>query len=178
MLDTLIQSKTRLKLLLRFFLNPESSAYLRGLEKEFGESTNAIRVELNRFLSSGLIHAVRKGNKRYYKANTSYPIFEELQMLAFKHLGIDKLIDHVISKLGKIDAVYITGDLARGIDAQIVDIAIIGNSIDVRFLAKLVQKAEQRIGRRIRYLVFKEKSEFVSEEPYLLIYGNDESGDK
>ena len=44
MLDTLIQSKTRLKLLLRFFLNPESSAYLRGLAQEFDESTNAVRV--------------------------------------------------------------------------------------------------------------------------------------
>lgn len=57
MLDTLIQSKTRLKLLLRFFLNPDSSAYLRGLAQEFDESTNAVRVELNRFEEAGLIQS-------------------------------------------------------------------------------------------------------------------------
>jgi len=48
MLDTLVTSKTRLKLILKFFLNPCSSAYLRELAEEFGESSNAVRLELNR----------------------------------------------------------------------------------------------------------------------------------
>jgi DNA-binding MarR family transcriptional regulator len=63
-LDTLIQSKTRLKLLLRFFLNPESSAYLRGLAQEFNESTNAVRVELNRFEEAGLIQSHKDSTRR------------------------------------------------------------------------------------------------------------------
>ena len=49
MLDTLITSKTRIKLLLKFFLNAQTKSYLRSLEGEFGESTNAIRLELNKF---------------------------------------------------------------------------------------------------------------------------------
>ncbi len=49
MLGTLITSKTRVKLLLKFFLNSNAKAHLRGLETEFGESSNAIRLELNRF---------------------------------------------------------------------------------------------------------------------------------
>ena len=48
MLDTLITSKTRIKLLMKFFMNPRTRAYLRELASEFGESTNSIRVELNR----------------------------------------------------------------------------------------------------------------------------------
>ena len=47
MLDSLITSKTRIKLLLKFFLNTSTHAYLRGLADEFGESTNALRLELN-----------------------------------------------------------------------------------------------------------------------------------
>jgi len=43
MLDTLVTSKTRLKLILKFFLNPHYSTYLRGLAEEFGESSNAVR---------------------------------------------------------------------------------------------------------------------------------------
>jgi len=37
MLDSLITSKTRIKLLLKFFLNTSTHAYLRGLADEFGE---------------------------------------------------------------------------------------------------------------------------------------------
>ena len=49
MIETLISSKTRVKLLLKFFLNSRNTAYLRNLEEEFEESTNGIRVELNKF---------------------------------------------------------------------------------------------------------------------------------
>ena len=113
MLDTLIQSKTRLKLLLRFFLNPDSSAYLRGHGAEFDESTNAVRVELNRFEEAGLIQSRKDGNKKVYQVNTDFPMFNELQKIAFKHFGIDQIIEQVIEKLGDVEAVYLTGDLAR-----------------------------------------------------------------
>ncbi|MBW2164457.1 MAG: GntR family transcriptional regulator [Deltaproteobacteria bacterium] len=46
MLEGLITSKTRVKLLKRFFLNLESTAYLRELAAEFGVSPNGIREEL------------------------------------------------------------------------------------------------------------------------------------
>jgi len=134
MLDTLIQSKTRLKLLLRFFLNPDSSAYLRGLADEFSESTNSVRIELNRFEEAGLIE---------------------------------------VQKLGDVDAVYLTGDLARGLDASIVDITIIGENIDSTYLTKLVEKAENLIDRKIRTLVYEPSDDFEIEQPRLLIFGQE-----
>jgi len=126
MLDTLIQSKTRLKLLLRFFLNPDSSAYLRGLAQEFDENTNSVRIELNRFEEAGLIEGHKEGNKKMYKVNTKFPLFSELQNIAFKHFGIDKIIDQIIEKLGNVGKVYVTGDLALGLEPAIVDIVLIG----------------------------------------------------
>jgi DNA-binding transcriptional ArsR family regulator len=173
MLDTLIQSKTRLKLLLRFFLNPESSAYLRGLAQEFEESTNSVRVELNRFEEAGLIAGRKEGNKKMYQVNTKFPMFAELQNIAFKHFGIDKIIEQVAEKLGDINAVYITGDLARGLDTQIIDVTLIGKKIDSAYLAELVQKAERMINKRIRTLVYEPDAEFEIEEPKLLVYGEE-----
>ncbi len=173
MLDTLIQSKTRLKLLLRFFLNPESSAYLRGLAQEFDESTNSVRIELNRFEEAGLIKGAKEGNKKMYKVNPKFPMFEELQNIAFKHFGIDKIIHHVVQKLGDVHTVYLTGDLARGLDSSIVDVTIIGKEIDTQYLAKLVEKAEKLIERRIRPLVYEPDAEFEIEEPRLLIFGEE-----
>ncbi len=171
MLDTLIQSKTRLKLLLRFFLNPDSSAYLRGLAQEFDESTNAVRVELNRFEEAGLIQSHKEGNKKMYHVNTNFPMFNELQKIAFKHFGIDQIIEQVIEKLGDIEAVYLTGDLARGLDTNVVDVTLIGRDIDNSYLAKLVQKTEELVGRKIRTLTYETDENVELGFPRLLIYG-------
>src|SRR5690554_3107746 len=173
MLHTLIQSKTRLKLLLRFILNPESRAYLRGLAQEFDDSTNSVRVELNRFEEAGLIAAYKDGNKKMYRVNPEFPMFKELQGLAFKHFGVDQIIAQVVKKLGNVQAVYLTGDLAQGLDTSIIDITLIGDGdkIDGQYLAQLVMKAEKLIGRRIRTLVHDASEDFEIEEPKLLIYG-------
>ena len=171
MLDTLIQSKTRLKLLLRFFLNPDSSAYLRGLAQEFDESTNAVRVELNRFEDAGFIQSHKEGNKKMYQVNTNFPMFNELQKIAFKHFGIDQIIEQVIEKLGDVEAVYLTGDLASGLDANVVDVTLIGRDIDNSYLARLVQKAEELIGRKIRTLTYDSDDKVEVGHPSLLIYG-------
>jgi predicted nucleotidyltransferase len=173
MLDTLIQSKTRLKLLLRFFLNPDSSAYLRGLAQEFDESTNSVRVELNRFEEAGLIQGHKEGNKKMYQVNKNFPMFNELQMIAFKHFGIDQIIEQVIEKLGDVEAVYLTGDLARGLETNVVDITLIGTDIDNSYLAKLVKKAEELIGKKIRTLVYNSNEELDILYPRLLIYGEE-----
>jgi DNA-binding transcriptional ArsR family regulator len=173
MLDTLIQSKTRLKLLLRFFLNPDSSAYLRGLAQEFDESTNAVRVELNRFEEAGLIQSRKEGNKKIYQVNTNFPMFNELQKIAFKHFGIDQIIEQVIEKLGDVEAVYLTGDLARGLDTNVVDVTLIGRNIDNSYIAGLVEKAEKLIARKIRTLVYLPKDKFELSNPSILIYGEE-----
>ncbi|MCK4639590.1 MAG: ArsR family transcriptional regulator [Bacteroidales bacterium] len=153
MLDTLITSKTRIKLLLKFFLNSNSSAYLRNLENEFGESTNSIRIELIRFEKAGLLKSQYKGNKKFFRANTEHPLFNAINNLLRKHLGFDRIIETVVKKLGEVKCVFIVGDFARGIDNNIIDLIFVGN-INKNFLVELIEKAEKLIKRRIRYLVF------------------------
>jgi predicted nucleotidyltransferase len=153
MLDTLITSKTRIKLLLKFFLNSNSSAYLRSLENEFGESTNSIRIELIRFEKAGLLKSQYKGNKKFFRANTEHPLFNAINNLLRKHLGFDRIIETVVKKLGEIKCVFVVGDFARGIDNNIIDLIFVGN-INKTFLVELIEKVEKMIKRRIRYLVF------------------------
>ena len=66
MIEGLITSKTRIKLLLKFFLNSETKSYLRSLESEFDESSNSIRVELNRLEAAGLLQSNLEGNKKIF----------------------------------------------------------------------------------------------------------------
>lgn len=153
MLEALITSKTRIKLLLKFFLNSKSSAYLRNLESEFGESTNAIRVELIRFEKAGLLKSWYSGNKKFFRANTEHPLYSNLHNIMLKHIGFDKVIVNVVEKIGEVKSVFIVGSFAKGIDNKIIDLIFVGEEIDRNYLIELILKAEKLIERKIRYLV-------------------------
>lgn len=170
MLETLISNKTRVKLLLRFFLNPEMRAYLRGLGREFGESSNAVRIELNRFEEAGLILSEKEGNRKYYQANENYPLFKDLQQIAMKHFGLDQVMEKIIRKLGDVKKVYLIGKMAKGQDAPIIDLAIISQKLDRVFLTELSEKAEKKIGRKIRCLVLDTDETDVLSGPKVLLY--------
>ncbi|MBK8515275.1 MAG: ArsR family transcriptional regulator [Saprospiraceae bacterium] len=155
MLETLISSKTRIKLLLKFFLNSKATSYLRGLEAEFGDSTNAIRIELNRFEKAGMLTSFLKGNKKYFRANTDHPLYNDMHNLLLKYIGFDKIIDTVIEKLGDVKRVYVTGAFALGLDDNVIDLVFVGD-LNNNYLASLVEKVEKHIPRRIRYIIFTE----------------------
>ena len=72
MLDTLISSKTRLNLLIRFFLNLARKSHLRGLAKDFNDSTNSIRIELNNLTKAGYLIKKKEKNKVNYLANKNH----------------------------------------------------------------------------------------------------------
>jgi hypothetical protein len=153
MLEALITSKTRIKLLLKFFLNSSNTGYLRGLEPEFGESSNSIRVELNRFEKANLLLSKTEGNKKYYQANTGHPLFPEIHKLLLKHIGLDKVIEKVITKLGHLSEVYLVGELAKGNNSKVIDLWFVGADLDKNYLMTLVEKTEELIKRKIRYLI-------------------------
>jgi DNA-binding transcriptional ArsR family regulator len=153
LLDTLVTSKTRLKLILKFFLNSSSSAYLKELSKEFGESSNAVRLELNRFEKAGLLESEVNGNKKMYQANVLHPLYKDIHSIISKTIGIDQIIEEVIDKLGDVEEAYITGDFAIGKNGKTIDILLIGADINKNFLQLLIDKAESLINRKIRYLI-------------------------
>ncbi len=156
MIDTLITSKTRIKLLTRLFLNPGSSGYLRGLESEFGESSNAIRLELNRFEDAGLLNADKEGMRKVFRANTDHPLYSDIHNILLKTLGIDKIIEKVVKGLGDIHSVYLTGNYANGITSGDLELLFVGNYVDKEYLQKLVAKLEKMIKRTISYLIYTE----------------------
>jgi hypothetical protein len=175
MLDTLITSRTRIKLLLKFFLNTSSETYLRNLEHEFGESSNGIRVELNRLEEAGLLKSSSKGNRKYFKANIFHPLFPDIHNIILKHIGIDKIIEDVIEKLGKLKCVYLLGDFASGKDSFSIDLAFVGEDINVEYLNRLIAKVEKLIHRNVKYIIFDELEigtflKDKSQKEYLLVW--------
>jgi len=159
MLDALITGKTRIKLILRFFLNPSTSSYLREIAAEFNESTNSIRIELRRFVEAGLLVERRRGGKVFYSANRSHPLFAEIHSIVQKTLGIDKLLEELIGKLGALKRAFIVGDYAKGVDSGLIDLVLVGDGMDMAFLHVLAARVERLIGRKIRYFVIGEGEE-------------------
>jgi len=152
MLDSLITSKTRIKLLMKFFINSDTTAYLRHLAGEFGESTNGIRQELNRFEDAHLIDSELVQNKKIYKANTTHPYFQDIHHLLLKYTGIDKMIDMVVNRIGLLDKAFIINDFAQGKPGNVLDLVLVGDSFDQDYLHQLVLKAEDQLTFKIRYI--------------------------
>jgi DNA-binding transcriptional ArsR family regulator len=153
MINALITSETRIKLLRKFFLNSSTKAHLRGLESEFGESSNAIRLELNRFEEAGLLHSLRDGNKKVYQSNRNHPLFGEIHSIIMKEAGIDRVIDKVVHRIGNLICIYLTGDFARGKDSPVIELILVGDDIDREYLARKVMQAEELVGRKVSYVV-------------------------
>lgn len=148
----LIASKTRIKLLTRFFFNPETRSYLRELAKEFNVSTNSVREELNQLTKTGLLESQKNGRNVFYRANKKHPLFPELRSMVGKVMGLDQVIDGIVSRLGDLEKAYLLDDYAEGKDTGIIDLLLVGN-IDQYHLNDLTRKTERYIKRKVRPLV-------------------------
>ena len=149
-LTSLITSKTRLKLLIKFFSHPNAQGHLRGLAEEFGDSTNAVRIELIKLEEAGLLKSSTRGQRVLYEVNTSNPFYAELVSMVSKFLGFNDLSQMVLEKIGKIDAAYVVGDYARGVDSGTIHLVIVGQA-NKKNLQKLTRKVSNKINRKIEY---------------------------
>jgi hypothetical protein len=150
---------------------------LRGLESEFGDSTNSIRIELNKLEAAGLLESNNSGNKKIFNANIKHPLFPEINSILMKFTGLDQLFTRVINQLGDLNEVYLIGDLGRGIDSELIDLVFVGN-VNRDFLNVLIEKAEKHIKKKIRYVLFsidefKEKKHLIITDKDLLLWKND-----
>ncbi|WP_149524355.1 winged helix-turn-helix domain-containing protein [Sphingobacterium hotanense] len=150
MLDSLITSKTRLKLLIKFFVSASNKGYLRGIAEEFNESTNSVRKELNQLTDAGYLTRNQENQRIYYRANVQHPLFESLQNLVRKYLGIDKAVEHVLAKSGDIDQVCLLGDYAKGIDSGTIEVMVLGKDVDIAYLTQLGTKMESLLDKQIK----------------------------
>lgn len=155
-LNNLFSGKIRVKLLTKLLLNPASKVYLRGLERELGVSSNTVRLELNKLSEIHLIQ-VREdetnSKQKKYSVNTKHPLFSSLRTIILQYVGLDQIVEQIIQKLGNLDKVYLTGDLAQGKNSTFVDLVLVGD-IDKAYLYRLIEKVEPIIGKKIRVGLF------------------------
>jgi len=180
MLDSLITSKTRLKLLMKFFINSNTTAYLRNLATEFGESTNGIRHELNRLEDAKLLESESVQNKKIYHANTNHPYFEDIHHLLLKYVGIDQIVEELVKRVGNLEKAFVTNDFAKGNPGNIIDVVLVGTNFDESYINQLVHKAEENVSFKIRYITVSpaDMLQYVSDKTKSLLVWTGECSSK
>lgn len=167
MLNKIITSKTRLRLLIKFFISQANKGYLNGLAAEMGESTNSIRKELNHLHSAGYLSKIKKDNKVEYQVNSKHPLYETLRKVVLKHLGLEDIVEAVLEKMGSISQILLVGDYAEGKDSGNIEIFLIGNDLDMNYINQLEPKIEKIIDRKVSFYL---SSKFLSDQKHIILY--------
>ncbi len=167
MLGKLITSKTRLRLLIKFFVSQANRGYLNGLATEMGESSNAIRKELNHLHDAGYLKKLKNDNKVEYQANSSHPLYEVLRKVVLKHLGLEDIVETVLERMGNVTRIILVGDYAEGNDTGNIEIFLIGNELNMGYISQLEQKIEKLIKRKVSFYL---ASKFLSKRKNIVLY--------
>ena len=167
MLNHLIKSRTRLRLLIKFFISQTNKGYLNGLANEMGESTNSIRKELNHLYDAGYLNKLKSENKIEYNVNTNHPLYDTLRKVVMKHLGLEDIVEAVLERMGNVQSIILTGDYAKGIDSGDIEIFLVGKNLNTEYISNLEFKIEKLINRKVSFYL---SSKFQSNQQHIVLF--------
>jgi len=127
------------------------------LAEEFGESTNAIRKELNNLTQAGILTKQTDKNKISYQANVTHPFFSNIQEIIRKYLGLDQLLEQILERMGAVSQVVLIGDIAKGIDSGNIEVVIAGEELNESYILNLSSRIEEMIERKVVLTLHEER---------------------
>ena len=140
-------------MLIKFFVSAANEGYLNGLANEFNESTNSIRKELNNLSDAGYLLKSKQNNKVIYNADIKHPLFKVLQKIVRQHLGLEEIVETVISRMGDLEIIALTGDYAKGVDSGIIEIVVVGEDVNNDYLDNIKIKIKDKISRDVHFII-------------------------
>lgn len=172
-LQDLFVSKVRVKLIQVFLSQPSEIFYVRQLVRLTGEEINAVRRELSRMETRGLVKKEARGNRLYYFFNKTYAFYQDLISLTAKTVGLGAEVIKNKNKLGNLKFVLLSGRYARRMprkSEEDIDLLLVG-SINLKELNLLIRKVEAEQEKEINYAPMTiEEFEFrkARRDPFLL----------
>ena len=145
MLANLITSKTRLRLLVKFFITAGNEDFLRGLATELHENRNAVYKEWNNLGVTGYSVREEQESKIFYCANKQHTFFSLLQQIVRKCIWLDYIIEAFVSNVGEVQRIFLIGDYTKGIGSGAMEVVIEGPFINLNYLEQLKQKIERNL---------------------------------
>ena len=185
MLERLLGSGARVRILETFLLNPGRDFYQREISTVTNLPIRAIQREVERLVEVGFLEKQIRGNRIYYKCRRDFPIFEELKSIILKTVALGKILkDYLQKKEEKIELAFIYGSFAKGEESisSDIDLIIVGN-ITSKETSSVLSSAKDMLSREINFVVYnkeefinKKKNHFLREvlkEPKIFIIGSE-----
>lgn len=173
MLEDLIISRVRVKVLQLFFLNLGQMYHVREIVRRVDEEINAVRRELLHLEKAGILSKDRRANRLFYLLRKDYPLYFDFLYLIAKTSTLGGGILKNKAKLGKIKYACISGRFIRNlprVSNTDVDLLVVGKVV-LPELSQLVRAEEARREREINYTVMTdEEFEFRKKrkDPFVL----------
>ncbi|MBN1504857.1 MAG: nucleotidyltransferase domain-containing protein [Candidatus Eisenbacteria bacterium] len=156
MLDRILGSGLRAKLLGWLFSHHDQRYFVRQLTSLLGEDSTNISRELARLEKSGVLLCTREGRQKYYQANQDCPIFKELRGLALKTFGVADVLRDALTPLSeRIRVAFVYGSFARGEEnsRSDVDVLVVG-AVEFGEVVVALGAAQETIGREVNPTVY------------------------
>lgn len=160
---TLLFPQVRAEVLRLLFADASRQLHLRELVRQSGLTLGTLQTEIDKLLAAGLLLDRRDGNRRYFRANASHPLFGDLRGLVLKTSGLREVLAEALDGLDAINVALVFGSVAAGTakaDSD-VDLLVIGD-LGLRALAPRLRPAAERLGREINPVVMS-PADFVRE---------------
>lgn len=158
-LEDIIISRVRVKILSLFLGSPGRIFFVRDIVRKVGEEINAVRRELLHMEKAGMVSKEQRGNRLFYSFRKDYPLYYELIELIGKTAGLGWDILKQKAKLGKIKYAMLSGRFLRGLPKRgstDVDLLIVGTVV-LPELGQIVKLEEARRGGELNYTVMTEE---------------------
>ena len=172
-LSDIITSKVRIKILELFFSNLKEIYLVRGVVREIKEEINAVRRELTKLESDGILRKEPRGNRVYYSLRPDHTFYGDIISIVAKTTGLGKSLIEDKNKIGKVSFIMFSGKFVRRKDRkreEDVDILVVGDVV-LPELASLIRVEESKLGREINYTAMsRDELEFRKKrrDPFLL----------
>lgn len=146
----LLFPQVRAELLRLLFADGGRECHGRDLARQSGLNVKTVQDELGKLGQADLVTSRRDGNRRYYRANASHPLFADLQQIVLKTAGLRDVLADALKSVKGIKVAFVFGSLAAGSGkaASDVDLLVIGDT-GLRALAPALRKASESLGREI-----------------------------
>jgi predicted nucleotidyltransferase len=172
MLETLLGSRLRAKVLGWLFSHPDERYFVRQLTALLKEDSTNVSRELARLEKTGILVSTTEGRQKYYQANRQSPLFNALHGLMLKTVGAADVIKKALEpRRADIKLAFIFGSVARKAEDRFsdIDLLVVG---DITFgeVVDLISTAEEALSRELNPVVYTltELNKRLSENHYFI----------
>ena len=152
LLSKLVCSNVRAEILRILFGINEPELHMRDIHRRTRLAINGIQRDLAKLVKLDLITSERDGNRLYFKANKSHPLYRDLHNIVLKTSGLVDVLKTAFKNVKKDDlfCVFVFGSIARQEEraASDLDLMVIGN-LGPRKLSELLSDPGKTIERVI-----------------------------